>query len=161
MLDGDKFFAAWGARTSKANSRTGISPKPRLNDSYCLKFGEAKLDDFEAAWLLYPRKVAKHPARLEWARMSAGDRFAASQSLPVHIQFWQLAGRSIEYVPHFRAWLHQRRWEDELEMPKPKAGEDWMRSTAGIMAKAKEVGIEPKLGEDWHCLKARVMARAA
>ena len=116
---------------------------------------------FEEFWSQYPRKVARKDAERAWKKLDASQQFAALQSLPIHVKYWELSGRTKETTPHASSWLNGERWTDELEMPKPKAGEDWMRSTAGIMAKDKEVGIEPKLGEDWHCLKARVMARAA
>ena len=116
---------------------------------------------FLDAWAIFPRKVNKKDAEKAWSRLTPEQEFAAFHSLPVHVKYWELAGVEKQFIPHFSTWIRGERWTDELEMPKPKAGEDWMRSTAGIMAKAKEVGIEPKLGEDWHCLKARVMARAA
>jgi hypothetical protein len=118
-------------------------------------------DDFEKLWRLYPRKVAKHPARLEWLKMSEEDKFAALHALPVHVRYWDLSGTPAEYRPHLRTWLHQRRYEDELEMPVSKTDSDWHRSTEGITRKAKEVGITPRPGEDWHSLKARILAKVA
>ena len=118
--------------------------------------------DFDSAfWCNYPRKIAKAHALKMWNRLTAEQKFAASQSLPVHVRYWNMAGRDLEKIPHAGTWLGGERWTDELEMPKPKVGDDWMRSKAGIEAKAKELGITPKLGEDWHSLKARIMARAA
>ena len=117
------------------------------------------MDDFEAAWMVYPRKVAKHPARLEWAKLSAEDRFVAAQSLPVHVRYWRIANYSSEFVPHFRTWLHQRRWEDELEMPEAPEAAQWWKTSSGIEAKARQVGIQPKPGEGHHELKARILAK--
>lgn len=120
------------------------------------------MDMFEQFWSNYPRKVAKHYARQIFARLTDEEKFAAIHALPIHIRYWKLAGRDMETIPHASTWLNQHRWEDELEMPEPKNGADWMRSTAGIEAKAKELGMwPPKLGEDWHSLKARILARAA
>ena len=117
------------------------------------------MDDFEQLWLMFPRKHAKHPARLQWARMSAGDKFAAAQALPIHVRFWRVAGTPPEYLPHFRTWLYQRRWEDELEMPEAPEAAQWWKTTSGIEAKARQVGMTPKPGEDWHSLKARILAK--
>ncbi|HEX3156748.1 MAG TPA: hypothetical protein VHV32_19115 [Candidatus Angelobacter sp.] len=116
---------------------------------------------FESFWKEYPRKVAKHYARQIFARLTPEEMFAAIHSLPIHVKYWKLAGRELERIPHASTWLSQHRWEDELEMPEKKSGDDWMRTTAGIAAKAKEVGIEPKAGEDWYSLKTRILARAA
>lgn len=119
------------------------------------------MSDFDGFWNLYPRKVAKAHARRMWERMTPEQRFAAAQSLPVHVRYWKLAGRDMDKIPHAGTWLHGERWEDELEMPEKKSGDDWQRTTAGIAAKAQEVGIQPRAGEDWHSLKARILARAA
>ncbi len=115
--------------------------------------------EFEQFWSLYPRKVAKAHARKMWQRLTAEQKFAATAALPVHVRYWRLAGRDLERIPHCGSWLGGERWEDELEMPAEKNGADWWRSTAGIEAKAKQVGIAPKLGEDWHSLKARILAK--
>jgi hypothetical protein len=118
-------------------------------------------DDFEQFWDFYPRKEGKKDARKAWGVMSAADRFAALQSIPVHVRFWNLSDREKRYMPMAGTWLRGERWSDELEMPAKKSDADWWRSTAGIEAKAREVGIVPKLGEDWMSLKARVMAKVA
>lgn len=118
-------------------------------------------DEFEAFWQLYPRKVAKGYARKIFARLSAGDQFAAVQALPIHIRYWKLSGRSWDYLPHASTWLAGECWADELEMAVKKSGDDWHRTTSGIQAKAREVGIEPRPGEDWHTLKARILAKVA
>ena len=113
-------------------------------------------------WSRYPKKIARAAALKMWNRLNAEEKFAAVHALPVHIRYWELAGRTRETTPNAATWLNPvdgRRWEDELDIPKVDG--DWMRSKAGIEAKAKELGITPKLGEDWHSLKARIMARAA
>ena len=121
--------------------------------------------DFDQFWQHYPRKVARAAALKIWERLTAEEKFAAAHAIPVHVRFWKIAGTRIDKIPHASTWLHPengRRWEDELEMPESKSAQDWWRSTAGIEAKAKELGMwPPKMGEDWHSLKARLMAKAA
>jgi hypothetical protein len=121
--------------------------------------------DFAQFWTLYPRKVARAHALKMWRRLNAEEKFAALQSIPVHVRFWQIAGTSIDKIPHAGTWLNPvdgRRWEDELQMPAKKSADDWWRSTAGIEAKAREMGMwPPRAGEDWHSLKARLLAKAA
>ncbi len=117
------------------------------------------MDDFEAAWRLYPRKVAKHPARLEWAKLDGLDRFTILEALPVHIKYWQLAGYGPEFIPHFRTWLYQRRWEDELAMPEATSGNAWMKSESGIATKAAQVGVQARPGEGYQELRARILAK--
>ena len=119
------------------------------------------MSDFDAAWQLYPKKVGKKDAERAWRKLTEGQRFEVIHALPVHVRYWEASGTDKLYMPHFSTWLNGERWTDELEMPKPKVSDDWMRSKSGIEAKAKELGITPKLGEDWYSLKARIMARAA
>lgn len=80
-------------------------------------------------------------------------------SLPIHVRYWRLSGRTMELIPHLRTWLYQRRWEDELEMPQAVPDNDWMRSTAGIERKAVAVGVQARPGENHMELKARILAK--
>lgn len=119
---------------------------------------EMEIDnDFEQFWAAYPRKVARGYARKVFARLTPEQRFAAIQAIPIHVRYWKLSGRGWDYLPHASTWLHGECWADELEMPQSQSGNDWMRTTAGIEAKAREVGIAPRAGEDWHSLKARIL----
>src|ERR1043165_6977264 len=114
--------------------------------------------EFEEFWKLYPRKVARKDAQRAWIKMTAPQKFAALQSLPIHIRYWELAGRTKEYTPYPASWLNGERWEDELEMP--EAEDTWWETQAGIYRKALAEGISPKPGEGWHELKARILAKA-
>jgi hypothetical protein len=113
---------------------------------------------FEDFWKLYPRHMARVKALKSWNKLTTEQRFCAVHSLPVHIRYWEASGTSGEFVPYPATWLNQERWSDELQLPEPeKNGRDWMKTTAGIAAKAQEVGIQPRAGEDWHSLKARIL----
>lgn len=116
-------------------------------------------DDFERFWVLYPRKIAKAYARKIFARLTTDQQFAAIESLPVHVRYWQQSGRSWDYLPHASTWLAGECWADELQMPN-SIDSDWHKSQEGIQKKAIELGMwPPKLGEGWHELKARILAR--
>lgn len=119
------------------------------------------MDDWEKFWALYPRKVAKAHARKMWARLTEAQKFAALESLPLHVRYWNLAGRDAERIPHAGSWIGGERWEDELQMPQPeKQADAWWASQEGIERKARELGMwPPKTGEGWHELKARVLGR--
>lgn len=119
------------------------------------------MSDFESFWGPYPRKVAKKDAEDAWAKLTPEKKFAALESLPIHVRYWNAAGTAKEYLPYPATWIRGERWTDELEMPEDQAQAQWWKTTAGIAAKAREVGIEPRLGEDWHSLKARILAKKA
>lgn len=115
---------------------------------------------FEQFWVAYPRKEAKKDAMKAWTVMTPEQQFAAAHAVPVHVRYWNAAGRTKQYIPLPASWLRGERWEDELEMPSTQAemGE-WWKTTAGIQRKALSLGITPKPGEDWHQLKARCLAK--
>jgi hypothetical protein len=118
--------------------------------------------DFDAFWAIYPRKVARKDALKMWTRLTDDEKWLALQALPIHIRYWEAAGREMDRIPHAASWINGERWADELAMPKTRrASDDWMRSKDGIQAKAAEVGITPKPGEDWMSLKARVLAKVS
>lgn len=75
-------------------------------------------DDF---WATYPRKVAKKDAEKMWRRLNAAQQQKAVDCLPTHIRIWNAEGRDKSVIPHAATWLNGERFEDELEMPKPKA----------------------------------------
>jgi hypothetical protein len=117
--------------------------------------------DFEEFWSAYPRKVGKADARKSWARLTKEQKFAATAAVPMHIKYWEAAGRTKEYMPHPSTWINGERWEDELEMPVPEKQEDaWWASQQGIERKARELSMwPPRANESWHELKARIMGR--
>jgi hypothetical protein len=115
------------------------------------------MDDFEAVWNIYPRKVAKAHARKMWARLSEEQRFAAMHALPVHVRYWNIAGRELERIPHLGSWIGGERWEDELEMPQTKTdAAPWWSSETGIMREGLKRGLKPRAGESLQDFKARV-----
>lgn len=118
------------------------------------------MDDFEQFWQHYPRRDAKKDALKAWLQMDSGERFAAVASIPIHVRYWQSAGRTRETIPLPATWLRGERWNDELEMPQAKdpMGE-WWKTPTGIMAKARAIGMDARPGEGYHELKARILAK--
>lgn len=119
--------------------------------------------DFEQFWTEYPRKEGKKDAMKAWMRLESTDRFAAREAIGLHVKFWNLSGRERQYIPMAGTWLRGERWSDELAMPQARRStDDWMRSTAGIEGKARQLGMwPPRAGEDWHSLKTRILAKVA
>lgn len=119
--------------------------------------------DFDSDfWIHYPRKVAKAHALKMWRRLTTEEKFAAAHAIPIHVRYWQAAGRTVDRIPHAGSWLNPdegRRWEDELEMPQAPEEAQWWKTTSGIEAKARQMGITPRAGEGWHDLKARILAK--
>ncbi len=69
---------------------------------------------FDEWWELYPRKVAKGAARVEWLRAL---RKVSQERLLEALRAQVAAGVfavDATYIPHARKWLHDERWDDEL-----------------------------------------------
>lgn len=91
---------------------------------------EAGFEDFWAAW---PRKTAKPKAREKYrAALRAGaapERILASAR--AQAEAWRVDGKDRQFIPYPATWLHQARYDDEIERPKfrvihnPDAVEGW------------------------------------
>ena len=76
-------------------------------------------EDFTAFWTAYPKKVGKGNAFEQWKRIKGRP------SVEVLIQAVKKQQRSEDwtkergkFIPHPSTWLHQRRWEDEVDVRK-------------------------------------------
>lgn len=124
--------------------------------------------DFAAFWAAWPRRVGKRDAEKAWAKLRPQEKIAAVEVLPKHVEYWAASGREREYIPHPATWLNGARWDDEIEMPKPKqargpqaeqtAAPGWMSSWSGLDRKAQELRIDTaRLGESQQAYKARIL----
>lgn len=117
-------------------------------------------EEFQGFWEKFPRKEARKDALKAWRQLTGAQRFRASAGIEMHVRYWQVSGRTKQYIPLCASWLRGERFDDELEMPEVKSGDEWWKTRAGIEAKAREVGCWPaKSNEDWHSLKARILAK--
>lgn len=116
------------------------------------------MSDFGVFYGIYPRKVGRHAACAVWGRMTDAERAAAIEAVPAHVAYWRACGTAKEFIPHPRTWLHQKRWEDEVEMPNlaPVAVE-WWKTEKGVMAKGAELGLQALPGEDLAQYKQRLV----
>lgn len=77
------------------------------------KGGERGSDDgFEAAWAAYGRKGNKKSALVYWRRLSAKDRKAIMEAIPLYIA----AKPDEKFRKDFSGWINPayRRWEDKI-----------------------------------------------
>ncbi len=85
----------------------------------------AKPNGFDRFWESYPRKVGKGAARKAFDRalpkIAAADRIGVLMAALDRVKpTWAEA----QFIPHASTWLSEERWEDEPEIPPPKAGVD-------------------------------------
>lgn len=73
-------------------------------------------DGFAEFWELYPRKVAKSAAQKAWRSLRLGDSVKGQVLADLHRRLaGEWSGKDKQYIPHPTTYLHQRRWEDEVE----------------------------------------------
>ena len=77
------------------------------------------VDDFEAFWSAYPRKVGKGQARKAYAKalkIAPHDEimFGLSQ------QRASMEAKEPQFIPHASTWLNGERWTDEPELNNSK-----------------------------------------
>lgn len=79
---------------------------------------ESELEDtrdlFASFWALYPRKIARKRASIAWRNLTKADQQAALDALPNHIAAWKRERRPPDKIPHPTTWLHDARWNDEI-----------------------------------------------
>tara|TARA_Y100001963_G_scaffold64873_1_gene90333 strand:+ start:382 stop:759 length:378 start_codon:yes stop_codon:yes gene_type:complete len=80
-------------------------------------FKEITFDEF---YKLYPRKVGRFMANKSFKKLSRRDKMLAYDGLLNYIRFWEHNKTEKQFIPHPSTWINQRRWEDEIELPKTK-----------------------------------------
>ena len=84
---------------------------------------DAKTDDFDAFWAVYPRKVGKGDARKAFAKVKAPVSVLIN-AVNTQKQSQQWLRNDGQYIPNPATWLNQGRWEDEL--PTKEGRLDWI-----------------------------------
>lgn len=110
---------------------------------------------FDAFWQAYPKKQGKGAAEKAFAKVDAPlDLLLSTIAAQGQSPNWlKDEGR---YIPMPATWLHQRRWEDVLEVGAVKA---WTDTRSGIEAKGIELGLGPWVEtEQFAAYKTRVLA---
>lgn len=68
-------------------------------------------DGFDRFWRTYPRKVDKQRALAEWRKLAPGPELTETILQALEKQCTSSQWQDVEYIPHPRTWLHNRRWE--------------------------------------------------
>lgn len=80
-------------------------------------FKEIGFDEF---YKLYPRKVGRFMAKKSFNKLSKRERLLAYDGLINYIKFWEHNKTEKQFIPHPSTFINQKRWEDEIEVPKTK-----------------------------------------
>lgn len=120
-----------------------------------MKYSPEQNAEFDAFWKIYPRRVAKAPARKAWVaalRKAPADKICEALCAQLAAGFF----REATYTPYPASWLNQERWEDETVPGRTPAdgfatryreacrrGDD--AAKARVITEARASGIEPHM----------------
>ena len=73
-------------------------------------------DQFEAFWALYPKKIGKQDAARKLAiALKSTDIKTITDAVRCQMQSEQWTKEGGKYIPNPATWLHQGRWDDQVE----------------------------------------------
>lgn len=76
--------------------------------------------EFENFWIVYPKKVGKGKAFDSWKKIKPNkqrqEQIITAIQKQKQTRQWQ--SDNGQYIPNPATWLNQRRWDDEVEIPK-------------------------------------------
>lgn len=121
--------------------------------------------EFDQFYQMYPLKKARANAQMMWNRLTEQEKKEAIAALPNHIKYWDTNGTTKEFIPHAASWLNPkigRRWEDEIEMPKPSAKitSAWWTSDDATIAEGNRRGMQARPGESMSGFRERLKVSA-
>ena len=95
--------------SAMAVNRSRKDKKKKEVDTYSVSF--------EKFWQAYPRKISKKTALKAWERIEMTDDLLKKMlgTLEKQKQSEQWSKDAGRYIPHPTTWLHQERWEDEVD----------------------------------------------
>lgn len=76
-----------------------------------------RLQQFEAWWETYWRKVSKVTARVAFFKATTDPKVIDEIHRGAQAQHAEMLAREIENRPHASTWLNQERWRDEVGQP--------------------------------------------
>lgn len=102
---------------TNVSTKKTVSTKPkRVMISYT--------QEFENFFKMHPWHVTKEKAFKEWQQLSEDIKIKIMEVLPKQLQDPYLSRENFKYFCRPQAWLHQGRWEDELnQKPQSKYGQ--------------------------------------
>ena len=123
---------------------------------------------FEQFYKLYPRKEKRPLAERAFKKLSVKDKFDAYNGLINYIKVWSAKYEAegwltkTQFIPHPSTFINQRRWEDEIELPKQKA--EYRRDVTGKFfvgycskCRTSDFFNDYELKGDSRCCKAEIL----
>ena len=90
---------------------------------------DLKAVTFEQFYNDYPRKVGRYTAERSFKKLSVKDKINAYNGLKNYLKYWKANETEKQFIPHPSTFINQKRWEDEIEIPKEK--QEFKKDTTG------------------------------
>ena len=100
-----------------------------MQTTFLFNMSEFQDITFEQFYKLYPRKVGRFLAKKCFTKLSKKDKKLAYDGLVNYIKYWKASETEKQFIPHPSTFLNQKRWEDEVDLPKQKA--EYKRDATG------------------------------
>ncbi len=127
-------------------------------------FNMSKDVTFERFYNAYPRKVGRYTAEKGFKKLSNKEREEAYKGLKNYLKYWKVTETEKQYIPHPSTFINQKRWEDEIDIPKEK--EEYKRDATGrfFIAYCDKCRISDfyndyELKGDSRCCNSRLLAK--
>ena len=80
----------------------------------------SSVTNFNTFWKIYPKKQGKQPAQKSWKKLNPSSELLTTILVAVeqHKKTVNWQKDNGQFIPLPATWLNQRRWEDEIEVPK-------------------------------------------
>ena len=131
--------------------------------TYLFNMSDIKDISFNSFYKLYPRKVGRVVAQRCFTKLNKKDKQLAYDGLLKYIRFWESSKTEKQFIPHPSTWLNQKRWEDEIDIPKQKA--EFKHDATGRFfiaycdkCKVSDFYNDYELKSDSRCCNSRLLA---
>ena len=118
--------------------------------------------DFDLFWSSYPKghRGGKIAAQKAWKKLSPDQKDTEIILTALARQKTERLWRDGIGIPHASTYLNQARWTDEpVAEQKPQTNNGWSRTSEGVIAKGREIGLEAKIGETIGEFQRRIVAK--
>lgn len=133
-------------KNEKNEKNTPLPPNVTNGDN-CQQETKYKGEFFEQFWAIYPRKVGKQKCRQIWKRLKPSAELVEQiiKAVQAYKRTDQWKEDNGKYIPHPATWLHQGRWEDEIDAkPEPQRGDpDWLPTEDEVDELFRQTGMKP------------------
>lgn len=129
-----------------AETETETKPKQKAKRPAKPKADGAVISErFDVFWAAYPRKTSKQAAANAFRKIAPDEELFKKIMQAVELQKQTEAWRDIKYIPFPATWLHNCRWEDEVEV-NTNNGENRQQPNSSGNASSSDEGRAQNIG---------------